>query len=193
MVKEPVNHEAQGRLLEVPASEAAPFPSPLSSAIILTFAIKEIVPLVIPPHLPQTRAAALVANRSGPTLVDMQATLQCKTPLFADTRSEFDLGNHTLGIPNARLHDPEFCMLARSNDIFAYLPGTLSGVWEGSYLVRQFMSPYHGHMAGAESEEDIFHERYCRFRLSKADAMRDNGVSVLSPSSTSSPNRRRYI
>ena len=191
MIEQPVNHVAQEKFLEVPASEVAPFPSPLSCAIILTFAIKEIVPLVIPPHLPQTRAAALVANRSGPTLVDMQATLQCKTPLFADIHPEFDLGNHTSGMLNARLHDPEFCMLAPSNnEIFAYLPGVLSGVWEGSYLVRQFMSSYHDHMAGAKSEKDIFDERYCRFRLSKADAMRNHGVSVLFPSSTSSP---RYI
>jgi hypothetical protein len=135
LVENPANHGAQERFLELPASEAL-FPCSLSSAIILTFAIKEIVPLVIPSHLPQTRGIALVANRSGPTLVDMQATLQCKTPLFADIRPEYDLGPYTPRIPNARLHDPELCMLIQSNDdIFTYLPGTLSGVWEGSYLV----------------------------------------------------------
>ncbi len=131
MIKEPASHVAQERFLEVPASDAL-FPCPLSSAIILTFAIKEIVPLVIPFHLPQTRAAALAANRSGPTLLDFQATIRCKTPLFAEVHSETE----TSRVPNTRLHDPELYMLAQSNnEISAYRPGTLSGVWEGSYLV----------------------------------------------------------
>ncbi|KAF8628563.1 hypothetical protein AX17_005959 [Amanita inopinata Kibby_2008] len=117
--------------------------NPLTSAIILTFALKEVVPLVIPPHLPETRALALAAHRSGPTIQDFQATIRCRTPLFSGLYLEDKSG---AGLSSTRslshiIHDPEFHQLIRNNNKFSvtgtspYCPGALTGVWEGSYMV----------------------------------------------------------
>ncbi|KAK2460391.1 hypothetical protein APHAL10511_007556 [Amanita phalloides] len=148
LIEQPVNHVARDTILDPALETQILCPS---SAIILTFAIKEIVPLVIPPHLPETRAAALAANRSGPTLVDFQATIRCNTPLFADTCAEAEWGGKTpffsIGNHSARLHDPELHRLVRADSKFSifqtlpYIPGSLSGVWEGSYLISSLRKP----------------------------------------------------
>ncbi|PFH48852.1 hypothetical protein AMATHDRAFT_149010 [Amanita thiersii Skay4041] len=127
---------------------------PTSSAIILTFALKEVVPLMIPPHLPETRALALANHRSGPTVQDFQATVRCKTPLFADPCPSDNCGASVNSTTMSRniLYDPELYQLIHTNhdfpimDASPYRPGILTGVWEGSYMVLFIIScPNSGH------------------------------------------------
>ncbi|KAF8626646.1 hypothetical protein AX15_004739 [Amanita polypyramis BW_CC] len=150
-------HAAREGFIECGTSETHT-PSPLSSAIILIFAIKELAPLAVPLHLPETRAAAIAANRSGPTLIDFQATIRCKTPLFADVCVGVEpMGKASmLKFSRNEFHDPELHMLVRGHSkgsapvTSPYLPGTLSGVWEGSYLVSSL-----GKMTSATSIDDF--------------------------------------
>jgi hypothetical protein len=119
-------------------------PDPSSAAIILTFALNEAVSLAIPPHLPENRAVALVTHRSGPTMEDFRAVASCKTPLFADIRRGRKTKQaSTIGVmhPDQRVNDVEFCKALRlSYDLVRssarhYVPGTLTGTWDGSYMV----------------------------------------------------------
>jgi len=121
-------------------------PEPSSATIILTFALNEVFPLAIPPHLPESRAIAIVTHRSGPTMEDLRAVASCRTPLFAD----IPCGPKAKQLSSADILDPdhkfeydtEFCRslrlsydLARSSKYPYYIPGTFTGTWEGSYMV----------------------------------------------------------
>ncbi|KAM6493110.1 hypothetical protein JOM56_011244 [Amanita muscaria] len=133
-----VYHVVQEGLLASTALKTLLF-RPLTSAIILIFVMKELAPLQIPPHLPETRALARSVNRTGPTVRDFEATERCRTPLLADLRKLRAINSSGMNL----LHDPEIFMLAHAKttsaaaDITPYLPGMLTGVWEGSYLVSR--------------------------------------------------------
>ncbi|RDB17634.1 hypothetical protein Hypma_001083 [Hypsizygus marmoreus] len=112
---------------------------PSSPAIILAFALNEVVPLLIPPHIPQTRAIAIESQRDGPTVEDFQACSNLKTPLFTETRriavsssasdsilkalNEIELSrvlysSYGLSAPSRRGHG-----------------GSLAGLWEGNFML----------------------------------------------------------
>lgn len=113
--------------------------SPTNAAIMLTFILKEAVALQIPPHLPPSRTVAIATHHSGPTMEDYQALESCKTPLFADTRSMI----RSDAAKKTALAD---CTKKPETDTFvndflqetggSYIPGMLTGVWEGTYMVR---------------------------------------------------------
>lgn len=117
------------------------------AVIITTFALNEAVPLAIPPHLPPTRAIALATQRTGPTVEDFRSIANRRTPLFADVRRRF-MSGLTPGacIPgpvHTAMHDSELCRLLHASygvpDLSAAkhgcTPGSLSGVWEGGFMV----------------------------------------------------------
>lgn len=89
---------------------------------------------VIPPHLieakRQTREDADAQGQLGPTIDDMLHFIhQCRTR-FADLPAT-DIGiqhKHFDSSPNSVLGQP-----------IAYRLGTLTGRWQGSYIVRQFL------------------------------------------------------
>jgi hypothetical protein len=126
-----------------PPSPACPEPS--SAAIILTFALNEALQLAIPPHLPENRAIAVVTHRSGPTMEDFRAVASCRTPLFADIRhgvvAKKTLSNGMVDPDHRFMYNTEFHRALRlSYDLGRssarpYIPGTFTGVWEGSYMV----------------------------------------------------------
>ncbi|TFK71194.1 hypothetical protein BDN72DRAFT_837935 [Pluteus cervinus] len=128
----------------------APCPRPTSAAITLTFALTEVVPLAIPQHLPETRAIANATQRSGPTMEDMQAISDYRTPLFADSRMTSAQPSKPVkdtAVDNRDGRDPGFArMLQASGDLlsgegFCYVPGQMSGLWEGNYKVATFLPP----------------------------------------------------
>lgn len=121
-------------------------PAPVSAAIIIIFALKESFVFGIPTHLPENRAVALAAQRSGPTMEDFRAITSCKTPLFVDMSpsamiSQTENSSATVETVGNKRHDLEFCRLLRSNyhlsnsSMFLYTPGTLTGLWEGCFMV----------------------------------------------------------
>lgn len=116
-------------------------PAPSDAAIIVIFALKEAVCLQIPAHLPATRAIAVAENRSGPTAEDYAVFRSSATHLFADIRA-------ALPVFNALKLDPWISDVINSVPpaIFgdlpqrgpaSYTPGALTGVWEGSLMVRR--------------------------------------------------------
>jgi hypothetical protein len=117
------------------------------AVIITTFALNEAVPLAIPPHLPPTRAIALATQRTGPTVEDFRFIASRRTPLFADVRRRFmsglTPGAYIPGSIHTAMHDSELCRLLHASygvpDLSAAkhgcIPGSLSGVWEGSFMV----------------------------------------------------------
>lgn len=117
-------------------------PRPSSAAIILTFALMETVELDIPYHLPETRSVADATNRSGPTMEDFAKFASYRTPLFADTvlcnlTPNLVSGTFISGISGSARRDQEFVRMscgpfASGN---SYIPGSLTGLWEGSYMV----------------------------------------------------------
>lgn len=125
-------------------------PAPMSAAIIIIFALKESFVFGIPTHLPENRAVALAAQRSGPTMEDFRAIASCKTPLFVDIWpamvSQTKNSSTTVETVGDKRHDLEFCRLLRSNyhlsssSTFLYTPGTLTGLWEGCFMVCVIIS-----------------------------------------------------
>ncbi|KAF9497344.1 hypothetical protein BDN71DRAFT_605636 [Pleurotus eryngii] len=118
-------------------------PDVLSAAIIMTFALKEIVPLQVPPHLPLDRASAIAQNRVGPTMVDYRALATCRTPLFNDPTAEPSQHNPSaacLNPPRSTRLEEDFSRMALTSPnvhIYgaSYAPGTLSGLWEGTFMI----------------------------------------------------------
>ena len=127
-------------------------PDLLTASVFLTFAFKEVTPLQIPPHLPPTRAAAIAMGRHGPTMDDIVAVTTRRTPLVADSplqhqcrESDTDLARERQRPSRSAVHDEDFYRIARHLDapaeaweLVAYIPGLLTGVWEGCYMVREF-------------------------------------------------------
>jgi len=120
------------------------------SSIFLTFALKEVTPLQIPPHLPETRAEADAAGNDGPTKEDFLALTATRTQLVADSfnhnqhcGSDSDLSRERRRPSRSTMHDEDFYRIthpldlrAHAQELEAYLPGLLTGIWEGSYMVR---------------------------------------------------------
>ncbi|KAF8889096.1 hypothetical protein BD779DRAFT_418793 [Infundibulicybe gibba] len=115
-------------------------PQPSSAAIALTFALRDATSFDIPTHLPSTRAEAIATQRPGPTIEDFYALARLRTPLYADAVSE---GSGSV------IHDSEFSgILDEMNNFYGsrkytYVPGTLAGVWEGSYMMYGDLHPKH--------------------------------------------------
>ena len=115
-------------------------PDPSFAAINLTFALKEAELSSMPLHaVSETRALAAAAHQAGPTMEDFRVFQSYRTPLFADTLSQ------DAGLMQSLEHDLEFRYLkTRRPDAnhlydtgsYAYVPGTLAGVWQGTYLVN---------------------------------------------------------
>jgi len=132
-------------------------PDPSTAAINLAFAIFELNRPKVPYHLPKTRAIAIASQRFGPTQEDYEALASYRTPLFADlnlanTNTEngqlssppsIDIG---VDAPRSCMHDLQFGEILKNLDgrtnpeVWApsYIPGTLTGVWEGVYRVFSF-------------------------------------------------------
>lgn len=121
-------------------------PDPSFAAITLTFALKEAEPPSMPLHaVSETRALAVVAHQAGPTIDDIRVFQSYRTPLFADTLSQEP------GLMRSLEHDLEFRHLkTRRPDAnhlyntgsYLYVPGTFTGVWQGTYLVNSHIHTY---------------------------------------------------
>ncbi|KAH7911289.1 hypothetical protein BJ138DRAFT_1239368 [Hygrophoropsis aurantiaca] len=120
----------------------------MSGSIFLTFALKEATALQVPPHLPLNRAVAAAASRAGPTKEDFFAIAGRRTPLVADSFHQTELSISVLrGVTRKRpsrstAHDEDFYRIARhlhlgddSLKLRTYIPGLLTGLWEGSFMV----------------------------------------------------------
>ncbi|KAJ6463537.1 hypothetical protein C8R45DRAFT_1026087 [Mycena sanguinolenta] len=121
-----------------------PLPSPSDAAIILIFVLKEAVSLQIPYHLPATRAIAIAENRSGPTAEDYTAFNGAVTPLYSDIRMAL-MGAHT-SATTLKFIDPWISEILSVPGLPAervrpaYLPGSLTGLWEGSMMISYVSS-----------------------------------------------------
>ncbi|KAG6810522.1 hypothetical protein H0H92_011468 [Tricholoma furcatifolium] len=116
--------------------------------IILIFALNEVVPIAIPLHVPETRAIAIAAQRSGPTVEDLRAISSSRTPLFAETKVAHTQDGTGMN-PAARMSSAAHLDLlgSRMNSYlystyiepktpaYVYVPGFLSGLWEGSFMI----------------------------------------------------------
>ncbi|KAJ8522191.1 hypothetical protein ONZ45_g1210 [Pleurotus djamor] len=130
-------------------------PSAQSAAIILTFVLKELVPLQAPPHLPPNRVTAIAQNRAGPTMEDYRALLTCRTPLLNDLATSFSPPQHSntvptsLNVTQSMRCEEDFSRVlnlqGRSSSIHTTTPytvGTLSGLWEGTFLISPIPSTF---------------------------------------------------
>ncbi|KAG0706197.1 hypothetical protein DFH29DRAFT_187553 [Suillus ampliporus] len=110
-------------------------------AILVHFSRLETRPLMVPPHLPETRAEATANGISGPTKEDiLYFNSHCKTH-FPGTA----YGNRFDTLLKSRRHDPDWARSIRdplyrspSSLPGQYIPGTISGRWQGS-----FIAPYY--------------------------------------------------
>ncbi|KAI6037969.1 hypothetical protein EDC04DRAFT_2570531 [Pisolithus marmoratus] len=153
-------------------------PSLSSSSIFLTFALKEAIPLQVPPHLPATRAEAIAVGNDGPTKEDFFAVTATRTPLLADSfrqsqsrESVSDLSRERRRPSRSTMHNEDFHRVARCLDLFpcaqeleAYLPSLLTGIWEGSYMVAPSLGAA-AHPFGTEGNEDFLCRQPIQFRL----------------------------
>ncbi|KAI6143482.1 hypothetical protein BKA82DRAFT_4186458 [Pisolithus tinctorius] len=151
-------------------------PNLSSSSIFLTFALKEAIPLQVPPHLPATRAEAIAVGNDGPTKEDFFAVTAMRTPLLADSfqpsrsrESVSDLSQEEQRPSRSTIHDEDFSRVARRLDLFpcaqeleTYLPGLLTGIWEGSYMVAPSVA---AHPFGIEENQDFLCRKPIQFRL----------------------------
>ncbi|CAA7262025.1 unnamed protein product [Cyclocybe aegerita] len=127
-------------------------PDPSLAAINLAYAIFEATPLKIPPHLPETRTTANASQRLGPTKEDYRNLGSYRTLLFSDSMA-MSVGNGlpgeetSPGILRSMLHDIEFGNVlsqpaakgpSTASGVFAYKPGTMTGLWEGTYRTVPF-------------------------------------------------------
>jgi hypothetical protein len=123
------------------------WPNLSSACILLTFALKEAQQLQIPPHLPPTRAVADAQMRVGPTMEDYSAMASYRTLLLGDScPSHASVFTASTGVSRSMYHDQDFARMARAldplceifrSDIPSYVPGSLSGLWEGTWMVSE--------------------------------------------------------
>ncbi|KAI6022925.1 hypothetical protein BKA83DRAFT_4270869 [Pisolithus microcarpus] len=153
-------------------------PNLSSSSIFLTFALKEAIPLQVPPHLPATRAEAMAVGNDGPTKEDFLAVTATRTPLLADSfrqsqsrESVSDLSREQRRPSRSTVHDEDFHRVARRLDLFpcalelvAYLPGLLAGTWKGSYMVAPSFRAA-AHPFGIEGNDDFLCRQPIQFQL----------------------------
>ncbi|KAJ7456991.1 hypothetical protein FB451DRAFT_599952 [Mycena latifolia] len=110
----------------------ARLPPSVEGAIILTFALKEAVPLQIPYHLPATRAVAVAENRSGPTAEDYTAFQRAGTVLYQATHAS---ATSLSSMPFDPWISDALNVRGSPGKRVRYPPGTLAGVWEGSLMI----------------------------------------------------------
>lgn len=141
-------------------------PEPAIAAIHLTFRLLEINSVQIPTHLPETREIANATLRSGPTIEDYRVMASYQTTLFATTHGMPDPACPPIPVSmepdQSTNNDMFFGAILRSlgdvrcTETFAYIPGTMSGLWEGVLRVS------------SESDHDLFEqviERLTSFRF----------------------------
>lgn len=130
--------------------------NPAFAAVNVFLALRESSPLVIPPHLPEDRAAATLRRVSGPTKEDFRVFQNYQTPLFADRRLRDVRSRETSGVareasqvaagrggPPCRMHrdlcwshHPEFSTMYQITDSSHPRVGRFSGLWQGSYMTH---------------------------------------------------------
>ncbi|KAF8900428.1 hypothetical protein CPB84DRAFT_1847228 [Gymnopilus junonius] len=122
-------------------------PDPSTAAINLAFVILESTPVKVPYHLPETRAIATANQLSGPTKEDYYSLASYKTPLPSDNDSCTRLDQaHSLVTEGSQKYDVEFGCILRSlddrgiSDTFDYIPGTMTGLWEGVFRTVDALS-----------------------------------------------------
>ncbi|THV03502.1 hypothetical protein K435DRAFT_279585 [Dendrothele bispora CBS 962.96] len=124
--------------------DRTPYHDP-SAAIVLTFVLKELDVLEIPPHLPVDRNTAEASGRSGPTQQDYLVVAKYQTPLFGDDRPLAERtwdssrsARHGLGFhfcEDSDLQNPDVPGLGPDVHAYTSLPYLLTGVWEGIYML----------------------------------------------------------
>ncbi|KAF9484159.1 hypothetical protein BDN70DRAFT_917867 [Pholiota conissans] len=116
-------------------------PDASTAAINLISVIYEVTPIKVPLHFPETRAIANASQRSGPTQEDYRIFAAYQTHLFADLVSEDSTSSPPLLLSSPNVGRTAYDSLFRDllqisetdSDVLNYLPGTLSGLWEGIY------------------------------------------------------------
>lgn len=102
--------------------------------------------MTVPAHVPKTRAVANASKRSGPTVEDLSVISTGRTPLFAEITKTQVTGTNPAAIMSNPIHLELY--KSRINDFlystymspgiksgYVYVPGFLTGVWEGSFMV----------------------------------------------------------
>ncbi|KAH0834090.1 hypothetical protein J3R83DRAFT_11375 [Lanmaoa asiatica] len=154
-------------------------PDLLTASVFLTFAFLEATPLQVPPHLPVTRAIAIATERHGPTMTDFTAFTTRKTPLVADSflqcqyrESDTDLARERQRPSRSTNHDEDFYRIARhlhapaeAWELLAYIPGLLTGVWEGCYMVAPLTSCPSAGTPDPDVRQDFLCRQPIQFRL----------------------------
>lgn len=119
-------------------------PDPTPAAISLLFCLKEIDPISIPDHLPETRSIALASQRFGPTKEDLRIIRGYKTKLFADAASSdchcIDAGQRNYGNRReGQESDFRRILSGQEGTVKVEAPSTMlgkmTGTWEGFYMV----------------------------------------------------------
>ena len=125
-------------------------PDPSTAAINLAFGIFELNRPKTPYHVPKSRAIAIASQRFGPTQEDYEALASYLTPLFADSSpidtensqssSPLSLSIVTSNASRSMMHDIQFGVIWSNLKktyvpTSTYVPGSLTGVWEGVYRV----------------------------------------------------------
>lgn len=118
-------------------------PSIAVAAIPCYFVRLETYKLMVPPHLPKTRAEANITGQVGPTCEDIEHfNTQCQTH-FVDSTGACD---YFATLTKSQRHDPDWFRVIRYIEPcsslslprpFSFRPGTLSGCWQGSSIVGQ--------------------------------------------------------
>jgi len=108
-----------------------------SAAILLTHVLKEAVPPEYPSVLPATRAIANLVQYNGPTQEDCEDMARHVTPLWANT-----VVDEKPAVTRSTVQDEEYYRMMPDVDSggmqrrFKCTPGGISGLWEGSLMVR---------------------------------------------------------
>jgi hypothetical protein len=97
-------------------------------------------PIGVPEHLPLNRAEAIARGVQGPTKDDVaHFNKHCKTHLVESSQCDpWDVGS------KSRMHDPDWfraveCPKVLPSRQSLHPPGTFTGRWQGSHIVRFFV------------------------------------------------------
>jgi hypothetical protein len=110
-----------------------------AAATLLTLVLRDSVIRPPLPHAQPREAMSNEGHRTGPSIEDYAAMLQLMTPLWADTALDG-------GASRSMMQDEDFYRMTPAHDLpppissYVYVPGTLSGLWEGILMVRQILS-----------------------------------------------------
>lgn len=116
--------------------------------------MKEIDPIAIPDHLPESRSIAIATQRFGPTKEDVRRIRGYRTRLFADTAPSAQNFASPLAEDASRSerHDIEFLRMVLADEgtaevkALSAMYGLMTGVWEGFYMVSRSRSPRAMHL-----------------------------------------------